>query len=204
MTFNETAKRLAVVMATENLCSEKPLRKISIAEICQQANISKSSFYRLFHDKYDIAFWAQSIVSDFGIRNVGRTVNVAQGITITLKGLETFRHLYIEASHSSELVSIDELGRRAFCNLLRETVQNIHRQKIDEELDFMIRGFTVMTREFLKGWLSGYGAGVSIERGAEIFAQCCPQRLRVILDNPTEPSKSESIDFQQYVLASVL
>ena len=40
--------------ALEVLVTEKPFEKLTIDQICEEALLHRSSFYRYFHDKYDL------------------------------------------------------------------------------------------------------------------------------------------------------
>lgn len=62
---DEKRERLAqVLMQAMNTLSLEELR---IQDLCEQARISKSTFYRLFTDKYDLAFWIYQNQADQAI-----------------------------------------------------------------------------------------------------------------------------------------
>lgn len=52
---NITKKALATSL--KNLMEEKPFEKISIADICEQCEMNRKSFYYHFKDKYDLVNW---------------------------------------------------------------------------------------------------------------------------------------------------
>lgn len=45
----------SIYRAIEKLVSEKPLNKITVQNILDEAEISRGTFYKYFHDKYDLA-----------------------------------------------------------------------------------------------------------------------------------------------------
>ncbi|WEV54719.1 TetR/AcrR family transcriptional regulator [Leuconostocaceae bacterium ESL0723] len=53
---NKTAQlmRAHIIETTINIMRTVPFSKLSVKEICQQADINRNTFYRHFHDKYDL------------------------------------------------------------------------------------------------------------------------------------------------------
>lgn len=49
--------RRALSAALKELMQEKPLEKISVADICQRCEMNRQSFYYHFKDKYDLVNW---------------------------------------------------------------------------------------------------------------------------------------------------
>ena len=47
----------ALAAAIKDLMKEKPLVKISIADILERCQMNRQSFYYLFRDKYDLVNW---------------------------------------------------------------------------------------------------------------------------------------------------
>lgn len=50
-------RRAAVAEALMQMICETNLDSIRVQDIAQRAGISKATFYRLFHDKYEVMFW---------------------------------------------------------------------------------------------------------------------------------------------------
>lgn len=51
----------ALAAALKELMEEKPLEKISIADICDRCEMNRKSFYYHFRDKYDLVNWIYDI-----------------------------------------------------------------------------------------------------------------------------------------------
>ena len=47
----------ALAEALKQLMEELPFSKISVADICEQCNMNRKSFYYHFKDKYDLLNW---------------------------------------------------------------------------------------------------------------------------------------------------
>ncbi len=68
--MRETERREKIAESLMNMLNTTSLEDLRIQELCERAGISKSTFYRLFTDKYDLAFWiyknqADQVVNDF-------------------------------------------------------------------------------------------------------------------------------------------
>ena len=50
-------KREIIAEAFISMLSNAPLEDLRIQDLCDRAKVSKSTFYRLFTDKYELAFW---------------------------------------------------------------------------------------------------------------------------------------------------
>ena len=61
MKTNTAVKKQLIAVAANKLARENEFDSITVDMICQCAQISRSSFYRLFQDKYDILMWCEQI-----------------------------------------------------------------------------------------------------------------------------------------------
>jgi len=53
--MQDTPKKLAILQAGQTLLLHHGIRKVRIEEICQDARVSKRTFYKYFHDKDELA-----------------------------------------------------------------------------------------------------------------------------------------------------
>lgn len=49
-----TGKKKEIIDCTIELCSTKPIKKITVNEICEKSGITRNTFYYHFHDIYDV------------------------------------------------------------------------------------------------------------------------------------------------------
>ncbi len=49
--------KLLIMDAADKLVEETPFDKLSVTQICEEAGISRATFYRCFKDKFAIAQW---------------------------------------------------------------------------------------------------------------------------------------------------
>ena len=64
LTMTTEQRRAAVADAFMQMICETSLDSIRVQDIVQRAGISKATFYRLFHDKYDVMSWIYQSATD--------------------------------------------------------------------------------------------------------------------------------------------
>ena len=55
--MKQDRKREDLAAALIDMLSDAPLESVRTEDLCEKAHVSKSTFYRLFRDKYELAFW---------------------------------------------------------------------------------------------------------------------------------------------------
>ena len=55
--MQQDKKRETIASVFIEMLNDTPLESLRIEDLCAKAHVSKSTFYRLFRDKYDLAFW---------------------------------------------------------------------------------------------------------------------------------------------------
>lgn len=55
--MQQDEKREIIAAAFIEMLNNTPLESLRIEDLCAKAHVSKSTFYRLFRDKYELAFW---------------------------------------------------------------------------------------------------------------------------------------------------
>ena len=197
------AKRQVIAVATNNLARDYEFDDITVDMICERAEISRSTFYRLFPDKYSILTWCEEISFSRGIAQLGRSLTCLEGVTVTLECFRLFNSLFLSTQHSSERISRENAGKREAARLLRATVTEIHGLSIDEELDFQIGWFVSGFLEQCVTWSKAQCPN-SVEDLALLIVSCCPQKLRNIFDNPQSSKNPEDVALQNIVIEGPL
>lgn len=198
-TGNST-KKLIVAMAANKIAREKEFDGISVDTICQRAQISRSSFYRLFRDKYEILLWCEDLPFQKGIAQMGRTLTCAEGVAVMLEAFGMFGDLFLSTRNSSERAARETDGGRKAAALVFETLREYQQVEIDEELDFqvrwMVRGLLDVAVAHSKQEIKG-----SCTELAQFVRSCVPERLRAILDKPVNPEAGERLSLGDIILS---
>lgn len=198
----DISKRIMVAVAANKLCEETPLKDITVWDICEKSGVSKSSFYRMFADKFDIAFWCQKFPIENGIGQMGRTLTCFEGISVTFEGLALFKSLFQKAKDPLCLVPLEERGRVVAANMLRDTLSECHGMEMDDTLSFQIEWITKAGADASRWWLDGR-LDKSPAEMAELVESCYPDELRGVLNSPVNPLSKERFDLGRLILLAV-
>lgn len=199
-----TLKRLRIAVAANELCKTMPFSAMTVDDVCARAGVSRSSFYRAFRDKYDIAVWYQDFPLQAGIGEMGRTLTCAQATRATIEGFNVLIDLYNAMKSQTETPHREDVSRLKARALMEETVAVYHHVPIDRQLSMQIEwsvcAHTHMMIDFAQGKIDA-----PVDEFARDVASCFPARLRAILDAPVEPrdeARPFAPDFLTGLLAS--
>ena len=194
-----SAKKLIVAMTANKIAREREFDGISVDMICELAQISRSSFYRLFRDKYEILLWCEDLPFQRGIAQMGRTLTCAEGVRVMLEAFDMFGDLFLSTRNSSERIARETDGGKKAAALVRETLEEHQQVEIDEELEFqvkwMVRGLLDVAVAHSKQEIEGSCAEL-----AQHVRSCAPERLGAILDKPVNPEAGESLSLAGIIL----
>lgn len=194
-----SAKKLIVAMAANEIAREREFDGISVDTICQRAQISRSSFYRLFRDKYEILLWCEDLPFQKGVAQMGRTLTCVEGARVMFEAFDMFSDLFLSTRNSSERAVREAGGGRKAAALVFETLREHQRIEVDKELEFqvkwMVRGLLDVAVAHSKREIEGSCAEL-----AEFARSCAPERLRTILDRPTDPGADEGLSLGDIIL----
>lgn len=174
MRKSDKRERLAEVLM--DMLNTTSLEDLRIQELCELANVSKSTFYRLFIDKYDLAFWiyknqADQVVTDFP--DLSQWSEWTERIFDVILKNKTFYRNYASYRGQNSL----------FECLLRYYQQNIFRYRKKQEMEmtedqrFALYAFSVAGAQATVDWIqNGFTpAAETVQRRMEL---CLPECLR--------------------------
>lgn len=177
----KTAKEILVESFRE-LAQVKPIDKITVKDICANCAYSSATFYRSFHDKYDLIAWDYS-------RDIERLLkDVGSDYTAWKEALKQAAHYYdAQKEYLSNLLRHTE-GYDSFVRYMieihfgsfRNTVLKAVGAPTDETLEHYIRIYVNGTVTFTCEWLLGVHT-LGVEQLAEIYENSLPEILRVKL-----------------------
>ena len=192
------SKRLIVALTVNKMVGERPFDAIRVDEICQTVGISRSTFYRLFEDKYSIPTWCQDLALRAGIAEIGRTFTVQQGNIITLDGISLFRNLICSAGRNQGENTFRSLLIKKHAAAMHETLEDYKHVDIDDELEFQI-GFTAESQaNAVYRWLDGAYHGDAAHL-TQMMISCFPPRLFNIINEPVNPKEPSALTYTSFL-----
>jgi len=173
-----TAKELLVDSFRE-LAREKPIDKITVGEITENCGYSPATFYRQFHDKYDLIAWDYARrVEEIMARTGANDYPWKQTLIDGALSFQAERAYLVNLLRNTN-------GHDSFIRYMAEINYNVLRQHIlkssgeaalDETTDMYIRLYVLGTVSLTCEWILGkYEA--SPEMLAEVYEKSLPVPL---------------------------
>ncbi|MDR0627504.1 MAG: TetR/AcrR family transcriptional regulator, partial [Bifidobacteriaceae bacterium] len=66
--------RMRILKALSEMLRNQPLEAVTVSEICAQADLSRTSFYRHFVDKYGAVNWYNQLFDQRSLAQIGRSM----------------------------------------------------------------------------------------------------------------------------------
>lgn len=192
-------ERFRIIASMNTLAKTTPFDDMTVAQICQQAQTSRASFYRLFSDKFEAANWFMSRCLDLGDTQIGRTYSWYEGYQATFSAEAVMRDMLVAAGKSHGYSGLTETTTRQRRHDLIETLARWHSVKADDELLFQIDSIVCIEGMTSQMWL-GSAMNWSVETLAARIASCVPPRLFALLNKPASPQVSPKFDASSLML----
>lgn len=185
------ANCLHIVSVMDYLCETMSFEEMSVADICKASGLSRSTFYRLFDDKFDAVNWIMHELSCLGHNRTGRTLSWHDASLITLSGFELIRHLLDKASETSGYMSLRETSIRLRTANLTEALR-LRGIEPDDELLWDVSFFAHSEIPAVHRWYK-QTTSISAEEMAFYIDRAVPRRLHDALALPDDPSKGQRL-----------
>lgn len=194
MGFSEKAGKFQIALLVNGLCESKSFSALTVNDICQEAGISRATFYRMFEDKCSLNNWCQAFNFAAGILQIGRTYTWADGLYVAYSCAEFFGNLARASFEARSDRSNVAFSRRCFRTCLSDTIQNVLHEPLTDDLRFEI-GFYAGAVSWTADdyWMRGRGSE-DLRSYVDRLARCVPPLLFQTLNDPVDPRPPISID----------
>lgn len=202
MSKKKTLLCFQFAMALDELCAAKPYEEISVEDICTEAELSRSTFYRCFKSKAAIPAWWQRISVESSIGQIGRTVNWRNGLLMSYDAWvlmprmnEATKGWDNDTLHSSYIMPLIK-------ELLLETLRDIKKIELTRELLFQL-DFYISSNLFHQNsdW-SIENSGLEPADIVDLMIPCIPRDLFAALDEPVNPQPAEQLSLKNILSES--
>lgn len=193
-------ERFAIITALDYLARDAPINQITVGAICEKAQISRTSFYRLFNDKYDAANWFMCCALEAGNMLTGRNYSWYDGNVVTLSGCLIMRDLMISAWSSPGYHAMRETGIRRRKQDISESVVNWKHVQLTDKLLFEIDSFAYLESYMVRTWIREKTLR-PVEEMALYIESCVPRELYSLLNEPVDPKPGEILTTSSMIMA---
>lgn len=156
---------------------DKSLDRITILEICENAGISRQTFYRHFKSKYDIPSWHTIFCRQFYLDEIGRSIDWETGYYHHLRLIAKERDFYRK---SIQYTINEPFGQTVIPenrkNIILETLTHYRKVPVDRNMRFIIETFSKLECEVLNDWMRSE-CDVNLAQWTEDLLSIVPSRL---------------------------
>ena len=189
---DHVAERLHIAAVIDYLARSKTYDSLTVSEICENSKISRTSFYRLFADKYDAANWYMFQVLDVGNSLTGRNYSWYEGNLITLSGCMLMKDLMGSAWKSQGYHAMKETGIRKKYQEMVTTITQYKNMELTDELRFQCDAFAYLESYVVRTWIRE-SEPRSVEEMAAYIDHLVPPMLHELLNKPIDPKPAEKL-----------
>ena len=180
---------------------DKSLDKMTVSEICKNANITRQTFYRHFKSKYDIPWWHTIFCRQFFLDRIGRFLSWEVGYYHHLQLIaeeEDFYRKSLQYSINTPYgrTVLPEHRKKVLVNTLR-TYRGIDP---NGNMLFLIDYFTKTETEVINDWFRS-NEPIDLDRWTDDLVSLIPHRLYIAL----QPNEAQDVylDKLQYPQVSM-
>ncbi len=142
--------------AADKLVEETPFDKLSVTQICEEAGISRATFYRCFKDKFAIAQWHVELAWAQGAkRNRPHAFMEKKGTTSRRRTIASRNLFYAGVAKSNDYNAIDNFAPRLRRKTITETLTQMRKVPLTEHLKFQIDATVELEVHLFPKWHYG-------------------------------------------------
>ncbi|MEC4183547.1 TetR/AcrR family transcriptional regulator [Adlercreutzia sp. R21] len=188
--FSHLEQRRRILRATCEVVGRIPFASVSVQLICDECGISRSSFYRAFSSVKDIAYWYQLYCATLGCYQIGKSLNIVEGHTVSIGLLSEFSpvfgNLFRNWDYDFSLPAVTT-HIEVMKDVLRE-----HGVTVDAVAEYKLDGIARMAHRMIERWFNN-GMDIPARELAEIIASQYPKDLRRVFDAPLSPMEPTQV-----------
>lgn len=180
-------EKFAILTAMSKLLQDTSLDSLQISNICESSGVSKTTFYRLFLNKYEVVRWLLRIYSSEGLDQIGRTLTWREGLRYSISNLYR-HHVLIAAANRTKhaLEAPQEVTYRHRQEILLETIEQYKRVEVTEKLAFQVEAWARLSTQIAAKWYREE-LPYSPQQYADYLESVVPSELYLLLNEPANP-----------------
>lgn len=193
---SEAAKR-EICAALKTLMAQKPLNKITIAEIMQSCGMARQHFYYHFEDIYDAVRWMFDQEAVALLREHEGVMLWQDGLLQLFQYLQENRTVCLCALHSLSREHLKRFFQTDIHAIIQSTIQRIvialNYHASDDEVDLLTKFYVGALASMIEEWLLGEIQGTP-EELIRFTDQLLKDHVRGAALRMTEPAPGRGAD----------
>ena len=138
------------------LINTRRLDDITIQSLCEQADVSKTSFYKYYKDKYDLVNKVFDRIMPEGLDQIGRNIRFSEALNLVFDALGKERPFLRQAYYSDDFNNLENHTVDYLVSLLSQLIQNKNGTLTDQVI-FSCHFFAVSLARFIREWVQKGG-----------------------------------------------
>lgn len=182
------SKREAVLEAFLQMIREMTIEEIRTEELLKRAGISKSTFYRLFRDKYEVMNAIYLDVSEKKVQELPSLSHWREWTRTDLAHVKKHQRFFRNIASYTGQNSLREAVKSYYQgNMLREVEKRLPGGQISAKLRFLVEAFAEANAFTLIWWIQN-DCRMPEEELLEYIDALIPEALRGFFETPEEGS----------------
>ncbi len=167
----------------QELAQKKSIEKITVKEIADNCAFSTTTFYRLFHDKYDLIMWdylrsTNTIMEKIGIDGYPWSQTLYDALRFFWSKRDYIKNLLLNTSGRDAFV---RQQTKAHIDLLENYIlKSSGKEILDDDTKIFIRMYVFATVQMISEWLTGE-IECSTDHLGRLFEDMVPEKLKQYL-----------------------
>ena len=167
--------------AIKVLMKEKPLDKITVCDICKQANTTRQSFYRHFLDKYDLVNWYFERLAEKSFKLLGVQYTLKEGLIKKFEFIEEEKTFFSQAFQSKDHNSLMHYDFLCIYDFYKEMIEKNTHMPITEQQSFLLEMYCAGSIHMTVKWVTNQGV-CSPQEMVDRLLLSLPEELQLCLD----------------------
>lgn len=174
--------KLKFIKALISLMEKEPLDKITVTEIVEACDMTRTTFYRYFRDKYDLVNWYFDILAQKSFRQMGVSMSLREGLVTKFQLMLEERVFFSSAFTSEAQNCLIDYDYECIYQFYRDIILKKGEDLLTPQIDFLLRmychGSICMTAEWAENSMQ-----LSPAEMADLLIHALPPKLSELLED---------------------
>lgn len=183
--------RIKVINALMVLADRMPFGNITVKDICQEAGVSRQTFYRHFSGKHEAVTWFWYELAKRYMAPLGHTMGWYESLVYLFSEAAPYMAFFSKAAEKNSIDSVFAFARRARTESLQVLLEGILGGPLTDSLRFQVEFFSEAEAAMVAR-AAASGALADVEAFARNLDACVPPRLHELVDGAVASEEPDS------------
>ncbi len=172
--------KLLLALSIKDLMKSTSLDKISVAKVCEVANVSRQTFYRNFNDKYHLVNWYFHELCNKSFLLMGVSLNLEEALYEKFTFIENEKIFFSQAFKSDDSNNLINYDFEMIYQFYEKSIVKQIKKPLSEDLAFLLEMYCKGSIDMTVKWATGY-LDISKEKLVELLILSLPVDLKQYL-----------------------